>query len=274
MKIKLIFISFMLVLVSSCSMMGTNETSDSKISKADLFYNQGTSELLAKEYTSALEHLLSAKELDPKNSKIRNNLGMAYYFKNEVASAITELKESISLDSKNSDARNNLASVYYQTGKLAEAKREYIEVSKDLIYKNQFRTYYNLALVSIKEKKLNDAIAFLKKSIKEKDDYCPAHFKLGELANDNYQYQDALKYFKNAMMGECTKEPAPHFEYAKTLVHLQRYDEAIVKFEEIREKFSKTRYAFLALQEVKSLQEEMKTSTARNENNEAQSPEF
>ena len=58
---------------------GNKESAREK--KTKLYYGQGTEMLVKKEYSKALEYLLEAQKLDPKDSEIQNNLGMAYFSK-------------------------------------------------------------------------------------------------------------------------------------------------------------------------------------------------
>lgn len=64
----------------------------------------------------------------------------------------------------------------------------------------QFRNYYNFALLALKEGDRKEAFDFLNKSIKKKEDYCQAHFKLGELYTEEYKFKQALAcFFKNLL---------------------------------------------------------------------------
>ena len=135
------------------SLLGCSTKKQKKITlrKAELYYGHGTENLISRNYTKALEFLLKANELDPDNSKIINNMAMAYYFKKQRNTAINLLKKAIKLDPKNSDAKNNLASIYVDSNMLQEAKDLYKQVQKDLIYSHQYRTFYNLAVIAEKE---------------------------------------------------------------------------------------------------------------------------
>lgn len=233
-----------------------SQKTEHKRSKADIYYTHGTSNLMKKNYTEALNLLLKAEAERPTDTKIHNNLGMAYFFKKRSSRAVFHLKRAIELDSKNSDAKNNLASVFLQMGRYQEAKELYTEVSRDLVYHHQYRVYYNLALISLKEGKPMEAISHLEQSVSEKDDYCPAQFKLGELAERQRNYNAALLRFKKASLGTCVSLPAPHYHQALNLIRLKRYRDAQAKLEIIIEKFATSRYSLLAtekLREIKNL---------------------
>jgi len=241
-----------LTIFSACS-TGGQKVMSPEDRKTEIYYTHGTQALIDKDYTSALLHLRQAAELDPKDSKVQNNLGMAYFFKEQTEKAIEHLKRAIELDNKNSDARVNLAGIYYSQKRYQLALQEYFEVSKDLVYQNQFRTYYNMALIFEKLNKTAEAREYLAKSIKENENYCPAYFFEGKMNEKIKQYKDALRSFEKATIGQCFEEPAPHFAQAKMLEKLNRIVEAKDKYRMIMEKFSRTPYFALAVNELKIL---------------------
>jgi tetratricopeptide (TPR) repeat protein len=249
---KIIFITTFLVFLVSCA-SNENKEQTPEEKKADLYYELGTNELMKKNYLPALTSLLQAKGLAPKDSKIRNNLGMAYYFKGQPELAITELKEAISLDNKNTDAKVNLGTIYFEKKKNKDARKLYEEVLTNLTFENQFRTYYNLALVDLAEGDRRGAFLNLEKSIKEKEDYCPAHFKLGQLYSEEYKFKEALASYRNAGQGTCVSEPAPVYEQAVTLINLERKEEAKKKFQELINKFPKSQYKTMAISQIHQL---------------------
>lgn len=231
--------------------------------KADAYYSLGTQSLVEKEYTKALANLLEAKKYSPKDSKIRTNLGMAYYFKNQPELAITELKKAIDLDKENTDAVLNLGSIYLNQKQNEEALALFKQVEKNLIFTSQDRNYYNMAMVYLNMGDRKSAVSYLQKSVAENPDYCSSHFKLGMLYKEEYRFEAALKSFKAASMGTCVSQPEPHLEQALVLLSLNRFEEARSKFNEIKEKFASTRYESIAQVQLNKLQQLTKESSLR-----------
>jgi Tfp pilus assembly protein PilF len=250
-KIILLSPFFLMLFVSCASSTPHEQTTEEK--KAEIYYTQGTSDLVKKDYLQALTNLLKAKELSPKDSMVRNNLGMAYYFKGQVELAMTELKKAISLNESNSDAKVNLATIYFERKKYKDARQMYNEVLSNITYENQFRTYYNIALLDLAEGDRKSAFENLDRSLKEKDDYCIANFKLGELYSEEYKFKDALVSFQKASKGLCVSEPAPHYFQAVTLINLDRKTQAKKKFQEIITKFPATQYHKMASGQLNKL---------------------
>ncbi len=253
--ISIILITLMLSAFYGCATHSDQElkVKDPIQKKAELYYDYGTAALVDKDYTKALVNLKKAVEIIDDNSHFHNNLGMAYYFKGDTKQAMRHLNKAVDLDEKNSDAKINLASIYFNQGKLSQARKLYIEVSKDLVYGKQFRTYYNIGLIYLKEKRTNKAISMFKKSIAENKSYCPSHFKLGEIAMENHNYFQSANHFQNAYLGTCNKNPAPYLKEAMSYYHLAEYGKALLKFENLEQKFPNTKEAILAKRQIKAL---------------------
>ena len=252
-------ISTLIALASCASNELAEKTPDQK--KAELYYGEGTNDLVTKNYSQALINLIKARDLTPDDSQIRNNLGMAYYFREQPTFAEKELLKAIDLDKKNSDAKVNLGSIYMEKNRNEEARKLFEEVLNDLTYTNQFRNYYNLAILSLKIGDRKEAFDYLNKSVKERDDYCQGHFKLGELYTEEFKFNEALREFKESSKGTCVKEPAPHYQQALALMSLSRFDDARVKLKDIIQKFPKTRFYSLANIQLKKIAEEIKEQT-------------
>lgn len=235
---RIYLLLFLLSFLFSCATTEENEMNEKK---ADLYYQQGTSELIAGEYTEALTHLLKADELRPNDSLIENNLGMAYYLKKQDAIAEKFFSKAIKHNEANSDARTNLASLYYEQGKLEAAEKEYKTVLQDLIYQGQYRVYYNLGLISQKRGRNIEAGKFFAKSVELKEDYCPGHLQLGQIAESNFDFQKALKHYTNATLGVCVSQPEAHFKQVDMLVKLQKYKDAKKKIADMLQLLSDER---------------------------------
>lgn len=242
-----------LVLASACATNNDLVEKTVQQKKAEIYYGEGTNLLVRKEYANALINLIKAKENDPNDSQIRNNLGMAYYFREQMALAEQEIRKAIELDKNNTDARVNLGSLYLEQNRVKEAKAQYELALNDLTYKNQFRNYYNLAVISLKVGDRKEAFDFLFKSIKEKEDYCQAHYKLGELYQEEYKFKQALESFQESSKGTCVNEPAPHYQQSLALMNLGRYEEARTKLKTLIEKFPKSPFNTLAQTQLKKI---------------------
>lgn len=227
--------------------------------KAELYYNQGTRELVAKDYTLALQKLLRANQLRPDDTRILNNLGMAFFFKKDQRNALKFIKKAIKLDESNMDAKLNLATIYMKSSQLNKAKEIYQDLLGELTYLGHHRTHYNMALISLAQNKNQEAIEHLNKSIEINPNYCPAFFKLGELAQKRKNYSKALGFYKDSTMGTCYNNITPHMAQVDMMVKLQNYDDARIKLDEMLEKFALTREEILVKNKIEEVNNTRRT---------------
>lgn len=244
-------------MVSCAGLNGEKKDKSILDKKFDLYYSQGTANLVKKDYTSALSYFIKAYDLKQNDSKLLNNMGMTYYFKNRVKKAHQYLVKSLKIDPKNSDARNNLASLYFIQGKYKAAKQQYKLVIADLIYQDQHRAHYNLGLIYIREKNYDAAIKEIQVAAKLRQDYCAANYQLGKVFYIKRNYIEAIKSFREAQKGTCVKEPLPHWNQALTYIKMNDFHLARRKLKEIIERFGATKFSALAnnkLRKISSLE--------------------
>ena len=246
--------------------------------RAQIYFNAGTQSLMTRDYTEALTNLLRANEAEPNNADILNNLGMAYYFKGDETLALKCFRKTLELDPKNSDARSNIGSIHFEAGRFQEAEAHYKEVLKDLTYDKQARTYYNLGILELDKKKNPvQAEAYFKASVKEAEDYCPSHYRLGTIYFSKREYNKAFRSFREATMGTCVDSPAAHYDQALTLIELKKFNDARVKLDDIQNRFQKTVFAVKARSKVLELDEienQYRTLEVRSPRKVINSPEF
>lgn len=263
MNFRFINMLVLCVVLTACA----SKSKDDKTSaerKAEVFYNQGTRELTAGEYTLALQKLLQANQLTPNDSKICNNLGMAYYFKKDIRSALKFVKKAVKLDPKNVDAKLNLATIYMRENNLNKAEQIYLALLKDLTYLGHNRTHYNLAIIYLLQNQESKAVEHLNKSVEINSNYCPAYFKLGEIAKKRRNYKKALEFYKDASMGVCYDNIKPHIAQVDMMIKLNRYDDARLKLDEMLEKFALTKEESLVKLKIDEVNRKRRLFDSRN----------
>jgi type IV pilus assembly protein PilF len=257
-----IFLS--LIILTSCA---SSKKVTKKEKKAKILYSRGTANLMGRSYTSALRDLIAANKLSPKDKSILNNLGMAYYFKKEKTKAKFYISKSIEIDKINSEARGNLASIYLQEKKYNRAEKQYKIILKDLLYHHQYKTYYNLGILKLKQQHKAQAMVYFNKSLEENSQHCPSLF---QVALDSYNkgfYKTSYAKFKQASMGICVNSPAPHYYQALSLVELRDKVKAKLKLEYLIEQFPKSKFATLAqikISTIKNMKSIHRTETVRD----------
>ncbi|MGB0454562.1 MAG: tetratricopeptide repeat protein [Bacteriovoracaceae bacterium] len=228
--------------------------------QAEIYYSHGTRNLVDKSYTEALNNLLKANRLTPDDSKILNNLGMAYYFKGDIQNAIIHIKSAIQKDDKNFDAYVNLASIYYNTKKINESRKLYMKVSGELTYRHQYRVLYNLALIDWNKGDSRSALKFLDQAIAENESYCPAYFLKGRIYEVAKKYKSAYEAFRKSYLGVCVNSPAPHYRAALMLSKIGETHKSRMKYYEIIDRFPTSKYSAKARTQIVRLKENHQSS--------------
>lgn len=244
---------FLLMVFSGCSLF-SNQEKNIQDKKADIHFAHGTYSLKNKNYIEALDKLITADSLRPNDSKILNNLGMAYYFRKDTTSAIAKIKKSLEVDPKNSDARNNLGTIYFNLGKYKLAQQQYEAILTDLVYQGQFRVLYNLALIYFKRGDSLNANQYLEKSLAENPSYCPSYFLKARIFEEARNLEEAYKHYRKAYGGVCYKQPVPHFKAGEVLTKMGKYEQAVAKYNDIVEMFPNTKHAVKATEKILQIQ--------------------
>lgn len=232
MKILLILIIFI-----SCSSTEKKERTPQD-KKADLYFTQGTKELVRGEFPNALKNLRLSAKYRPNDTETQNNLGMAYFYRKSIPNAIKHLKLAIKVDPKNEDAKLNLGSIYMKIKKYELAEEQFKDILKSLVYNHQYKTHYNLALLSEKNKRFDKAIKQLKASIEINEGYCPAHLKLANIYKNQGNYKLALKSYENGTKGVCYSFFIAAKEHVLLLVKIGDFQKASLKLIDLEERFS------------------------------------
>lgn len=269
----IIFITLCFTL-SSCAVFYKEDglkTMSPEQRRGELFYTQGTRKLMDKEYAEALSHLLEAAKLMPNDTRVHNNLGMAYFFRGRSDMAIEHLNRAVSLDSNNSDARINLGSVLQRNGQFSKALEQYEEVLSHLTYSHNYRTHFNMALIFEQQGQTRKALAHLEQSISENNEYCPALFKMGKIYYNNRRFEQANHYFQEASLGTCHENPAPMFFRGMATLRQQDPDAASKIFEDVIELYPGSEYANQARQQLREMRSHMMLTTRDRERRRSQS---
>lgn len=118
-------------------------------------------------YRTALKYLNDAKDLDKDNPDIFNNLGIIYFQLKMYVESEESFKEAILLNPTFTEPYSNLGILLYETAKNTES-RSYLLKSIELNNTNPIllsESYAYMALLDVKENKIEEAIRNKNKSI-------------------------------------------------------------------------------------------------------------
>ncbi len=109
-------------------------------------HKMAQSYLAKKQYTKALQELLTAEELAPDDAAIQANLGETYYAKRAYDLSEKHFKKSLALDPDNPNVENNLAALYLDMHRWDDAARLFRKVSDNLLYSYRVRSLTGLGV--------------------------------------------------------------------------------------------------------------------------------
>jgi tetratricopeptide (TPR) repeat protein len=91
-------------------------------------YNLGLAYLDQKQYQAALNELVEARRLNPREPTVLNNLALAQAGVGDYLSAIALLREALKIDPTLVEAHNNLGAFLFERNQLNDARMELLEV--------------------------------------------------------------------------------------------------------------------------------------------------
>jgi|SRR3989344_68094 len=230
----------LLTLITGCA-TGSKLSKEEK--KGHLLLEAGTNSLMGGDYTAALKNLKNAVELIPDSPEAWNNLGLAYYSKGDAKTAKEHFLKALKINGKFSDANNNLGALYLEENQLKSAKEVLEKAAKDLTYDKAHQAYYNLALLSLRQKNLDEAEKYLGKAVEGNHSYCQGWLKLAEISEKKNNTVLAIERLQNASSGLCYGFVDGHYELAQAYVRVRDFESAKIKFEEISKQFPQTAWA-------------------------------
>jgi type IV pilus assembly protein PilF len=211
--------------------------------KALLHLQLGTAHLTQGNYPLALQELLEAERLDPKNAIVKNNLGLAYMVRERYDLAQQKIKQAVELDPKYTDAKNNLGRVLMEKGQFAEAVKILEDATQDLTYQSPQRVAANLGMAYFRAKNYPRAADTLKKALHMDRANCltatyygRSLLELSDFARAKSALDQAIVHCKGTNFDE------PYYFSAVSYLRLGDSDRASARLKEMIEKFPSGEY--------------------------------
>lgn len=167
--------------------------------KAETARKLGEAYLLEENYTAALGELLKAKELNPEDPILYNDLGICYMKKKLLPDAIIHFKKAIALKPSYAPARNNLGSAYMALEEYDAAIAVFKEITKDALYATPHFPLFNLGNAYFEKGDYNTALAYYKKALDIQPDFVYALARVGRTYLRINQPRLALRYLEPAL---------------------------------------------------------------------------
>jgi Tfp pilus assembly protein PilF len=147
----------------------------------------------------ALQELLIAERLDPKNPQIQHALGVAYLIKDRPVEAEQHLRRATELTPAYHDARYNLSTLYLNQGRFEESIQQSKLLYEDPTYVSPWRALNNWGWAEYQLGRVAEARKHLEAARDIGRTYWPTFMNLGILEAAQNRPADALRYFSRVL---------------------------------------------------------------------------
>ena len=199
--------------------------------KAAIHYEIAREAYFSGDLIPALASALKGVELSPKNSELRNLLGLIYFRQDKLGQAEAEFQEAIKLDPRMPEAFNNLGSLYL-------AKKEYLQAKNTLLkgienplylYPERLQNNLGLAYMGLGESEL--AVSAFESAIKMNKDFYLPYLNLGRFFFEQESIEKAEPLLRAAVR-LCSNCSEQRYYLGRLLLRQNKTQEALGLFKE------------------------------------------
>ena len=241
-----------IIVVSLCACSGQSNQDNLRLAEStrkigEAYMRQG-------DYTAALRELIKARDLDPQNHIVYDDLGICYFAKERMPDAIANFKKAIALKPSYTKARNNLGAAYLKIKEWDAAIAVFNEITQDALYATPHYPLYNLGKAYYHKGQYQKSLHYYKKALKLQENYFLALMGTGRTYLAMNEGRKALQYLERAV------KIAPnfadiHYELGEAYLLVGRMDQALLSYETaIDLALPESEVALKAKQRVKSIQ--------------------
>jgi len=180
-------------------------------------------------FEEALRELRRAKEVDPGNPLIKEQIGEVLLFLGKNEDAISVYSEALKDDPDSPKVANNLGIACHRLGRLTEAVSWYERaISKD---RNYAVSWNNLGVVSYHSRNPGKAFECFKKANKLNPDYPDPYLNIGLIHMSRGDFDKAERLFKKVIQIK-EEYPLPYNYLGSVYLSTERFESAIHQFQQ------------------------------------------
>ncbi|NOZ25254.1 MAG: tetratricopeptide repeat protein [Nitrospirae bacterium] len=194
MKSRIIVIPVTLVFIISCAALGQE-----RLNQADAHFKLAISHLNRGQMQAAFVELQKSIELDPRNKRAHNALGLVYRYFEDMKKAEEAFKTALRIDPEYSEAYNNLGVVYMYTKQWDLAIEAFKKALENPLYLKPETAFTNLGKIYYRRGDYVSAVRAYKKAIKRAPDYEAPYYGLALCYNAMARYGDASEALTQAI---------------------------------------------------------------------------
>lgn len=144
----------------------------------------------------AIKYLNNALSLDPNHYPSYYLQGLIHVQRQNFVEAIVAFQRCLELKPDHSEAHVRLGLIYQEMGSSDKAEEEF---KKSYAIDARLEASFNLAMLYYKQKKLDQALEYIQKTIEKKSNEVAAYNLQGVILNDLGRYSEAVESFRHVL---------------------------------------------------------------------------
>lgn len=196
----------------------------------------GLNYVLLNDHTDAIKWLEKAVEIDSRNKEAWYYLGRAYYTESRFAHARRAFLTVLNIDPRDAKAENNLGLIFESEGKpedAIDAYRTAIAWQEESLHPSE-QPYINLGSILVEQDRIDEAIPVLKKALDLAPNDAVCHLKLGTAYFRRGQLKEAQQALERATQLD-PENAAAHYQLGRLYKKIHAGDRAKAEFDRTAE---------------------------------------
>jgi type IV pilus assembly protein PilF len=193
---RVLLLSVFLLLVQACGGVNPNKPTYEPDRSSEINVKLGLEYMRLGRYEVAMNKLLRALELDPRNPEGHHIIAVLYETLEENAKSDEHYRQSISLAPNNSPARNNYGRFLCQQKRLGEAEDQFRLATANPLYENPEAAYTNAGLCFMRERDLVKAEHYLNQALRVNPRFDIALYQIARLNYEKSWHKEARTYLR------------------------------------------------------------------------------
>lgn len=196
-----LILSLALVLAPGCS--GKKNTRNlprqMKPGSAEYELNQGLFYLNNGNFNVAEKRFKKALKKKPDLLQAISGLGIVYLNQRKFKEAVDHFQRVVRINPKYYDAYNYLGVAYTELSEFSLAKENLLRAANAAKYRTPENAFANLAMLEMKQKRMNAALRYIEKGLAENERFAPLYNLKGIVLEEQGEYNQAIKFYRKAL---------------------------------------------------------------------------
>jgi len=167
-----------------------------------------------------------------------NGLGIIYLNKSEFRKALEYFQQVTRINPKHFDAYNYIGIIYTELKEYNLAKENLLIAANGETYSTPENAYANLAMLEIKQNRIDSALRYVEKGMAKNDRFAPLYNLKGVICENTQNYAAALSYYEKALSIQAEEDPTILINIGRLYIKMQKIDKAMDTLEKALSKAS------------------------------------